>query len=137
MLTCTRCKAEKPMTSEFFPPHNGKKNGLDSWCRSCRSSYRSEIRRGAYRSSVSDEVIKSLLTIKECVICGDEGKMNIDHSHETGSVRGVLCNKCNFGLGHFRDDPTLLEFAAQYLYASADHPAWDAYKSTQNLEVLT
>ena len=130
MLTCTRCKAEKPMTSEFFPLHNGKKNGLDSWCRSCRSSYRSEIRRGAYRSSVSDEVVKSLLTIKECVICGDESNMKVDHCHKTGSVRGVLCNRCNLGLGHFRDDPELLEFARIYLLASQDDPEANCYLQT-------
>jgi hypothetical protein len=129
LLACTRCKAEKPGTSEFFPPHNKKRNGLDSWCRACRSEYRNANCRGAYRGSISDEALAKLkATTKECVICGVEETLVVDHDHKTGQVRGMLCNHCNRGLGHFRDDPTLLEFAAQYLYASADHPNWDKYK---------
>jgi hypothetical protein len=130
LLACTRCKAEKPGTAEFFPPHNKKRNGLDSWCRACRSEYRNANCRGAYRGSISDEALAELkATTKECVICGVEETLVVDHDHKTGQVRGMLCNHCNRGLGHFRDDPTLLEFAAQYLYASADHPNWDKYKN--------
>jgi hypothetical protein len=51
-----------------------------------------------------------------CAICGraDEGLV-IDHCHDAGHVRGLLCNKCNAGLGMFRDDPALLIAASQYL----------------------
>jgi hypothetical protein len=130
LLTCTRCKNEKPSTSEFFPPHNKKRNGFDSWCRVCRATYRSSINRGKFRAVISDEVLKELkATTHECVICGANAPLVVDHDHHSGKIRGMLCNHCNRGLGHFRDDPTLLEFAAQYLYASADHPNWDAYRN--------
>jgi len=136
LLTCTRCRAEKPETSEFFPPHNKKRNGLDSWCRACRSEYRNANCRGAYRDSISDAALQELkASTHECVICGASETLVVDHDHKTGQIRGLLCNHCNRGLGHFRDDPVLLEFAAQYLYASADHPNWDRYK--EKMEVLT
>lgn len=125
---CTRCREDKPLNTENFPPHNRTKSGFDSWCRSCRSSYRNEISRGKFRDVVSDDALRDLkVSTKECVICGSEEKLVVDHDHKTGAVRGMLCNHCNRGLGHFRDDPLLLEFAAQYLYAALDNPEWDEY----------
>jgi hypothetical protein len=39
----------------------------------------------------------------------------IDHDHETGTVRGLLCPTCNSMLGHAQDNPHILLEAAQYL----------------------
>lgn len=56
-----------------------------------------------------------------CAICGDiepggKGKhFHIDHDHVTGQVRGLLCSRCNHGLGMFRDSILSLESAIVYL----------------------
>ena len=60
-----------------------------------------------------------------CGLCGDKpsikGKDNrthslhVDHDHQTGKVRGLLCQKCNLALGYLRDSPDLAEKAAAYL----------------------
>ncbi len=126
---CTRCKVDKPLDAVHFPLHNKTRSGYDSWCRVCRSSYRNGIARGKFRSVISDEDLLELkATTHQCVICGDTTKLVVDHDHTTGKIRGMLCGHCNRGLGHFRDDPTLLELAAQYLYASADKPQWEEFK---------
>lgn len=39
----------------------------------------------------------------------------IDHCHASGKVRGLLCARCNLGLGHFNDDPMRMRLAADYI----------------------
>lgn len=51
-----------------------------------------------------------------CAICGvSDQQLHIDHCHESGRVRALLCASCNRGIGQLKDDPALLEAAAVYL----------------------
>lgn len=126
---CTRCKQEKPRTTEYFPPHNKCKDGLDSWCRICRATYRSEINRGKFRGQLTDDQVRELKKQEKCDICGGNefaGSRNnkhlgkvyalvMDHNHESGKFRGMLCNHCNRGLGNFKDNINTLQAAIEYL----------------------
>jgi hypothetical protein len=60
----------------------------------------------------------------QCVICSAPpdpngikaaARLHVDHDHETGAVRELLCVRCNQGLGYFRDNPDLLRAAADYI----------------------
>ena len=52
-----------------------------------------------------------------CAICLKKPEKNlvVDHCHESGNVRSLLCGKCNTGLGLFLDSPQLLMIASSYL----------------------
>ena len=50
-----------------------------------------------------------------CAICQVRPAEHVDHDHETGAVRGILCFTCNVGLGNFGDEPERLLLAHRYL----------------------
>ena len=57
----------------------------------------------------------SKLAAHGCQICGRKDRLQIDHNHQTGRLRGILCSGCNAGLGLLRDDPKRLTDAAAYI----------------------
>ena len=82
-----------------------------------------------------------------CAVCrlpeSPGWELAVDHDHASGLVRGLLCRRCNVGLGLLRDDPAVVEAAARYLRAatptrvgplvdSAPAAATDATPSTTN-----
>jgi hypothetical protein len=69
---------------------------------------------------LSPEAYKSLREKhgNTCSLCGEEytkKRLHVDHDHVTGVVRGLLCFRCNIGLGYLRDSPELLRAAADYV----------------------
>lgn len=65
-----------------------------------------------------------------CAICFEAPRLGerlaVDHCHETGVVRGLLCRRCNTGIGLLRDDPMVLNAAVAYLEARDAWMAADA-----------
>jgi hypothetical protein len=71
-----------------------------------------------------------------CAVCHETftETPRIDHDHTTRNVRGLLCNRCNLGLGYFRDNVTILSNAIEYLEKG---PQKYAVSYKQSLPVIT
>ena len=78
-----------------------------------REQNKDRLRQNWERSTYG--VCKEDMGIEACMICGSTHKLCIDHCHTTSNVRGILCSKCNTGLGMFNDNIDALANAIKYL----------------------
>ena len=132
---CLSCGETKNCT-EFYKRSN-RSGGLQSHCKKCqckrRSSYYKPNEKIRQTLKISDELYEELMKNDSCQICGTPlidmnednrtkekhgNKKCIDHCHETKKIRGVLCTRCNTGLGLFKDNTKVMRIAIQYLEQS-------------------
>jgi len=118
---CSQCKKEK-MYSEFYK-RSETKDGYRYECKKCvsvngkkpaarKSAKKAQLK---YKYGITLEDAEKLRTTP-CEICGDASAPSIiDHNHQTGKVRGALCNTCNQGIGLLKDSPIVLKRALEYL----------------------
>jgi len=120
---CTKCAVEKSIEDFSFS------RGYASWCKEC---HRDAARISSKKKSPEQNRAKHLknaysLTPEEftymvleqggvCGICGlVPSALFVDHDHVTNKVRGLLCQKCNSGIGFLGDSVEGLEKAVNYL----------------------
>jgi hypothetical protein len=89
------------------------------WNAAHKSQIQNYFRRGAYGVLPEEYARRAAEQGGVCAICLSKcptGRaLAVDHSHLTGKVRGLLCNRCNTGLGSFKDNPARLRKAAEYI----------------------
>lgn len=130
---CSKCEIFKPIGD--FAKRGNRKSGVASHCKKCKNSYPKNRNEGYSRNY---DLIKSYgITVEDfeilldsqgrcCKICGISQEeyslisskkkfLCVDHCHDTNIVRGILCDKCNRGLGLFQDNLDYLEAAVEYL----------------------
>jgi hypothetical protein len=75
---------------------------------------------------ISEEQYLAMLEAQDgrCAICRGDGqgrRLGVDHDHDTGQVRGLLCGPCNSALGMLREDPAIFAAALTYLEGGGPH----------------
>jgi recombination endonuclease VII len=125
MKRCPGCGKEKPWSA--FPRNKNTRDGLAFYCEECHnqkvreSKERNNAGYSAYhrkhRYGVTKEDIEALLARQDgkCPICRTRPPTHLDHDHQTGEVRDMLCFGCNGGLGQFQDNINWLIRAVIYL----------------------
>lgn len=130
---CPRCGLLKPL--EAFASHRAMRDGLQCYCRPCAAEYLStrckacraiEGRAGHLKRSygVTEEERDLMIAAQGglCGICQEAPPEHVDHDHQTGKVRGVLCFSCNAALGQFKDRPDVIRRAAAYVEGNLWNP---------------
>ena len=132
---CSGCNKEKALAD--FGKSVLFKMGRETRCKACKNTWRAARKvpkripaadasprdyRRRYTHGVSAATFLALYDAQDgkCGICSNEmdflAKATcLDHSHNTGMIRGVLCQRCNLGIGHMKDDIKLMRSAIAYL----------------------
>ena len=122
--------------SEMFKPLSGNTFYCKSdECQKQRRKHHLRLRQNHAMKRKFGVTVEQFTAMSEyqdhkCKICGEEEtalsnqgngevkRLSIDHDHDTGQIRGLLCNKCNTGLGGFQDNVETLQRAILYLEGS-------------------
>ena len=139
---CKECETEKNLADFYLDKRTS--DSLSKICISCKNNKEKESnlkRQRLYRKGkgkdrrkewlkyfydlTSEQYFELLKNQNHCCkICGTHEKdaykqtLFVDHDHDTGKVRGLLCNSCNTALGHFKDSQEILKNAMDYLNES-------------------
>lgn len=137
---CSTCRKTKPLSAYYA--RGGAEGGLRARCRACvnaafRDRYSSDpdmvaqirARKLESRYGISVERYDALLALQgdRCALCrsDDPGgrweSFHVDHCHETGRVRGLLCHKCNVALGSLGDTVESVVAALEYVTGLSGH----------------
>ena len=122
-LICKQCTFNrKEYYKEYYKKNKEKRNAASkNWYQDNKEAVSASNRKRKY--GISSEEYDTMLEEQDnkCKICLvsftnlSPQHIHTDHCHTTNKIRGLLCNFCNVGLGHFKDDPKLLLKASIYL----------------------
>lgn len=118
---CRKCGEIKPH-SEWHRNATAS-DGLSTRCKACRAAQgRADHLKREY--GLTPEERDGLVAEQGgvCPICLSAPAEHVDHCHETGRVRGVLCFSCNAALGQFKDRPEMIRRAISYLEGNVWKP---------------
>ena len=127
--TCKRCGDEKPL--DAFSVRSASKDGRQSYCKPCHNAVararaaadpekRALEQRRSYIKRTYGITVEQYDEMYErqggkCFICENEEATHVDHCHDSGDVRALLCHGCNSAIGLMKEDPDILIAGAMYV----------------------
>lgn len=129
---CTKTDLRERVANGYVAPPKTAKNKVDN----TRQSWLKNLK----LKGITEEEYYQMKEAQggKCAICPSEtpwarsNTWHVDHCHETGKVRGLLCANCNRGLGYFRDNTDLLREAIAYLDNSRLVGPEDSYMTEED-----
>lgn len=132
MKKCNLCQVEKNL--DDFVKRANRPSGVQAYCKECHNA-KMRLKDNSYHNRKSSLKQSYGITIEDynimfhnqngcCAICNkhilelDQKKKKnlcVDHNHETGEIRGLLCDKCNRGIGFLQDNADIILSAYNYL----------------------
>ena len=118
---CSACERVLPVSDFYKRPETGRPV---SRCKQCYGEAAKRRHQGLSKYGLTPSDYQHLYQQQAglCAICKvaessneTSPRLSVDHDHQTGAVRGLLCSACNAGLGMFKDDPGRLQAAISYL----------------------
>lgn len=136
-FACRRCESKRKKEARLNNPElvekhraNGRrwyKNNKEhknaqnkAWKENNPNKFREGNLKSRFGITIQDFNNQLVVQKNRCAVCGIHADeltyyLSVDHCHKTGALRGLLCKKCNLGLGHFNDDIKILKAAVFYL----------------------
>jgi hypothetical protein len=117
------CKKCHRIESDRWIANNPEKHRANSLAWKHRNKDRLESYRLFREFGITLKVYNEIFSNQgeKCAICGTEEqgkrKFHVDHNHNTGTVRAILCQNCNFLIGNCKEDVDILQSAISYLCA--------------------
>jgi len=110
---CKTCKNK--IIKERDPDGNKQRERTHKYAKSDKGFNKRRDRLLKQRYGITSDDYNKILTSQNgvCKICKNSnigyqnGLLHVDHNHETGKIRGLLCSRCNVGLGAFKDNKEL------------------------------
>ena len=119
---CCKCSLMKEPI-EFFVARS-QSTGLSSYCKLCYRKYNNSTTRknaalkrkyswtlGAFNEMAAQQDWKCVICLKE----PDKRGLVVDHNHETGTIRGLLCSRCNLIIGQAQENPVYFDQVRNYI----------------------
>lgn len=119
---CSLCNILKHRSA--FHKDKNTSRGHRSSCKDCRIPYSKQNKLKKYGLTLQDFELRLVYQNMQCACCDRKMELNtkrksrmacVDHDHDTGAVRDLLCGRCNLALGNIDDSSAIAEKLRQYL----------------------